>query len=158
MNGGGTRIEAQSSTAYSTDESHDDSCCSSPLAFPIPVSFSITPRVSLPSHFRLGDATSCNTHESRSAAYAISSVLYLPTVILTVIWYSITHSLFHSRLKTFLLCKSFPLQSFLSSTYKNIYYVDSPGLFTVISEHICFLLLVFFSVFTLFSCRYRAVD
>jgi len=26
-----------------------------------------------------------------------------------VIWYSITHSLFHSRLKTFLLCKSFPL-------------------------------------------------
>jgi len=26
--------------------------------------------------------------------------LYLPTVILTVIWYSITHSLFHSRLKT----------------------------------------------------------
>ena len=71
MNGGGTRIEAQSSTAYSTDESHDDSCCSSPLAFPIPVLFSITPRVSLPSHFRLGDATSCNTHESRSAAYAI---------------------------------------------------------------------------------------
>ena len=33
-----------------------------------------------------------------------------------------------------------------------------PGLFTVISEHICFLLLVFFSVFTLFSCRFRAVD
>ena len=32
-----------------------------------------------------------------------------------------------------------------------------PGLFTVISEHICFLLLVF-SVFTLFSCRLRAVD
>ena len=30
-----------------------------------------------------------------------------------------------------------------------------PGLFTVISEHICFLL---FSVFTLFSCRFRAVD
>jgi len=42
--------------------------------------------------------------------------LYLPTVILTVIWYSITHSLFLSRLKAFLLCKSFPLQPFLSST------------------------------------------
>ena len=41
---------------------------------------------------------------------------WLPTVILTIIWYSITHSLFHSRLKTFLLCKSFPLQPFLSST------------------------------------------
>ena len=32
-----------------------------------------------------------------------------------------------------------------------------PGLFTAISEHICFLLLVF-SVFALFSCRCRAVD
>ena len=38
-----------------------------------------------------------------------------PTVILrpTIIWYSVTHSLFHSRLKTFLFCKSFPLQPFL---------------------------------------------
>jgi len=34
-------------------------------------------------------------------------------VILTIIWYSITHSLFHSRLKTFLFCKSFPPQPFL---------------------------------------------
>ena len=34
----------------------------------------------------------------------------------TVIWYSITHLLFLSRLKTFLLCKSFPLQPFFSST------------------------------------------
>ena len=39
------------------------------------------------------------------------------TVILTVIWYYITHSLFLSRLKTFLLCKFFPLQPFLSFTY-----------------------------------------
>ena len=54
--------------------------------------------------------------------------LYLPTVsILTVIWYSITltHSLFLSRLKTFLLYKSFPLWPFLSC-YLNIYYMDSP--------------------------------
>ena len=29
------------------------------------------------------------------------------TVVLTIIWYSITHSLFHSRLKTFLFRKSF---------------------------------------------------
>jgi len=27
---------------------------------------------------------------------------YLPTVILTIIWYSITHQLFHSRLKTYM--------------------------------------------------------
>ena len=32
-----------------------------------------------------------------------------------------------------------------------------PGLFTVISEHICFSTFSF-SVFTLFSCRFRAVD
>ena len=82
--------------------------------------------------------------------------LYLPTVILTVIWYSITHSLFLSRLKTFILYKSFPLQPFLS-LYLNIYYMDSPD---------CLLLFLgmsvfyfqFFSVFTLFSCRFRAVD
>ena len=66
--------------------------------------------------------------------------LYLPTVILTVIWYSITHSLFHSRLKTFLFCKSFPLQPFLSSS---IFTTWIPRTVTVISEHICFLLLVF---------------
>ena len=35
--------------------------------------------------------------------------------------------------------------------------MDSPDCSSVISEHICFLLLVF-SVFTLFSCRFRAVD
>jgi len=49
--------------------------------------------------------------------------LYLPTVILTIIWYSITHSLFHSRLKTFLFCESFPLQPFLF--FFRIHYVDS---------------------------------
>ena len=76
--------------------------------------------------------------------YRILYGLYLPTVILTIIWYSITHSLFHSRLKTFLFCKSFPLQPF----FLNIHYVDSPNclllflstlfstLFTVTSEHI----------------------
>ena len=45
----------------------------------------------------------------RSPSRRILYGLYLPTVILTVIWYSITHSLFLSRLKTFLLYKSFPL-------------------------------------------------
>jgi len=33
-----------------------------------------------------------------------------------------------------------------------------PQTFTVTSEHIRFLLFSFFSVFTLFSCRFRAVD
>jgi len=49
--------------------------------------------------------------------------LYLPTVILTVIWYSITHSLFLSRLKTFLL-QILPTAA-LPFFYLNIYYVDS---------------------------------
>jgi len=38
---------------------------------------------------------------------------YLPNQQSYLYWYSITHSLFHSRLKTFLFCKSFPLQPFL---------------------------------------------
>ena len=59
-------------------------------------------------------------------------------------WYSITHSLFQSRLKTFLFRKSFPPQPFLF--FFGIYYVDSPRLFTVTSEHIR-LLLFSFSVF-----------
>ena len=67
--------------------------------------------------------------------------LYLPTVIHTIIWYSITHSLFHPRLKTFLFCKSFPPQPFLFLLQDILH--GFPGLFTVISEHICFLLLVF---------------
>ena len=66
---------------------------------------------------------------------------YLPTVILTIIWYSITHSLFHSRLKTFLFCKSFPLQPFPFLLRDSLH--GFPRLFTAISEHICFVLLVF---------------
>ena len=81
--------------------------------------------------------------------------LYLPTVILTIILYSINQSLFHSRLKTFLFCKSFPLQPFLFLLQESLH--GFPRLLSVISEHICFLLSVF-SVFTLFSCRFRAVD
>jgi len=81
--------------------------------------------------------------------------LYLPTVILTIIWYSITHSLFHSRLKTFLFCKSFPPQPSLFLLRDSLH--GFPRLFTVISEHICFIHLVFLFFFTLFSCRFRAV-
>jgi len=67
-----------------------------------------------------------------------------------------THS--HSRLKTFLFCKSFPPTAALPCFLLEYSLHGFPGLFTIISEHICFLLLVFLSVFTLFSCRFRAVD
>jgi len=60
---------------------------------------------------------------------------------LLLFWYSITHSLFHSRLKTSLFYKSFPLQPFLFLLHDSLH--GLPRLFTVISEHICFLLLVF---------------
>jgi len=78
---------------------------------------------------------------------------YLPTVILYYYRYSITYSLFHSRLKTFLFCKSFPRSFSFSSS----------GLTTWIPPDCLRLLinifrLVLFSVFTLFSCRFRAVD
>jgi len=54
---------------------------------------------------------------------------------------------FHSRLKTFLFCKSFPLQPFLFLLRDSLH--GFPGLFTVISEHICFLLLVFLFLYFL---------
>jgi len=54
-----------------------------------------------------------------------------------------THSLFHSRLKTFLFCKSFPPQPFLFLLRDSLGLHGFPRLFTVISDHICFLLLVF---------------
>ena len=54
--------------------------------------------------------------------------------------FSITHSLFRSRLKTFLFCKSFPLQPFLFF-FRTDYMI--PQTFTVTSEHIRFYFLVF---------------
>ena len=44
-----------------------------------------------------------------SRVHRYRSSVCMSTVILTVIWYSITHSLFLSSLKNFLLYKSFPL-------------------------------------------------
>jgi len=46
----------------------------------------------------------------------VSYMVFICQQSYLLFWYSITHSLFHSRLKTFLFCKSFPLQSFLSSS------------------------------------------
>jgi len=73
---------------------------------------------------------------------------YPPTVILTIIWYSVTHSLFHSRLKTFLFCKSFPPQLSFFLLQDSLH--GFPRLFTVTSEHIRLNVLVFlFSTFQL---------
>jgi len=93
-------------------------------------------------------------------------------------WCSITHSLFHSRLKTFLVCKSCLLQHFLF--FFIIHYMDSPDCLLLLlslsfpimhitvsiivhelnrtSEHIRLFTFYFFCFFTLFSCRFRAVD
>ena len=70
-------------------------------------------------------------------------------------WYSITHSLFHSRLKSFHFCKSSLPQPFLFLLRDSLY--GFPRLFTVTSEHI-FLLVSFFCFLHFFSCRFRAVD
>ena len=50
--------------------------------------------------------------------------LYLPTVILTIIWYSITHSLFHSRLKNLPFLQILPTAALPFCL--NIHYMDSP--------------------------------
>ena len=54
-----------------------------------------------------------------------------------------THSFFPGLKPSF--CKSLPLQPFLLLKYL---LRGFPGLFTVISEHICFILLVFFCFYT----------
>ena len=69
--------------------------------------------------------------------------------------FSITHSLFHSRLKTFLFCKFFPMQPFFFF-FRTDLACMIPQTFTVTSEHIRFYFLVF--LFTLFSCCFCAVD
>ena len=50
-------------------------------------------------------------------------------------WYSITHSLIHSRLKSFLFCESSLPQPFLCLLQDSLY--GFPRLFTATSEHIC---------------------
>ena len=49
-------------------------------------------------------------------------------------WYSITRSLFHSRLKSFLFCKSSLPHPFLFLIQVSLY--GFPRLFTVTSEHV----------------------
>ena len=76
---------------------------------------------------------------------------YLPAVILIVIliiryWYSITRSLFHSRLKSFLFCKSSLLQPFLFLIQVSLY--GFPRLFTVTSAHIRLFTFYFFCFYT----------
>jgi len=39
-------------------------------------------------------------------------VIYAANSYINYYYFFITHSLFHSRLKTFLFCKCFPLQTF----------------------------------------------
>ena len=63
-------------------------------------------------------------------------------------WYSITHSLFLSRLKSFLFCESSLPQPFLCFLQDSLY--GFPRLFTATSEHIRLFTFQFFSVFTLF--------
>ena len=63
-------------------------------------------------------------------------------------WYSITHSLFHSRLKSFLFCKSSLPQPFFFLIQVSL--CGFPRLFTLLLSISVFLLFSF-SVFTLFQ-------
>ena len=76
-----------------------------------------------------GVGGSCAEHltvESYTIIISLQSYFYY--------WYSITHSLFHSRLKSFLFCKSSLPQPFLFLIQVSLY--GFPRLFTVTSEHI----------------------
>ena len=56
------------------------------------------------------------------------------TIIISLQSYSITHSLFHSKLKSLLFCKSSLPHPFLFLLQDSLY--EFPRLFTVTSEHI----------------------
>ena len=77
-------------------------------------------------------------------------------IISSHVLYSITPSLFHSRLKTFLFSKSFPPQPSFSSSGltqripRTVYRYCDLSIFVF--------LLFFFFVFPRFSCWFRAVD
>ena len=93
----------------------------------------------------------CSIHYSY---IAIAIAILSPYSHTYYYWYSITHSLFHSRLKSFLFCKSSLPQPFLFLLQDSLY--GFPRLFTVTSEHIR--LFTFFLFLHFFSCRFRAVD
>ena len=63
-------------------------------------------------------------------------------------WYSITHSLFHSRLKSFYSANP-PYRSLSFVSFK-IHYIDFPDCLLLLLSISVFLLFSFFSVFTLF--------
>ena len=71
--------------------------------------------------------------------------------------YSISHSLFHSRLKSFLFCKSSLPQPFLFLF--RIHYMDFPDcLLSLLSISVSLLFSFFLLFLHFFSCRFRAVD
>ena len=71
-------------------------------------------------------------------------------------WYSITHSLFHSRLKSSL--SSNPPYRSLSFVSFKIHYMDLPDCLLLLLSISVFLLFTFFLFLHFFSCRFRAVD
>jgi len=87
-------------------------------------------------------ACSCAEHltvESYTIIIFLQSYFYY--------WYSITHWLFHSRLKSFLFCESSLQQPFLCLLQDSLY--GFPSLLTATSEHIrLFYFLVFFCFYT----------
>ena len=85
--------------------------------------------------------------DSNAGIYAPNSYTY------QLLLFFITHSFFHSRLKTF-FCKSFPLQPFFFFFFRTNYMI--PQTFTVTSNISAFAFQFF--CFTIFSCRLRAVD
>ena len=81
---------------------------------------------------------------------------YLPTVILIVIGIpSPTHSFTLGLNPSFSENPPYRSLSFFSFM---IHYMDFPDCLLLLLSISVFLLFIFFSVFTLFSCRFRAVD
>ena len=111
---------------------------------------------------RLHSISQLSTHvsaayrEKEDAKLMAVSLSFMPLTVTLISYYYqffITHSLFHSRLKTFFFCKSFPLQP-LFFFFRTDYMI--PQTFTVTCNISAFTFQFF--CFTIFSCRLRAVD
>ena len=100
--------------------------------------------------FTINNDLHCSAANLFATSYMEATCLL--RLLLTIIWWPPTHSFTPGLKPSFSANPPHCSPSFLLLKYS---LHGFPGLFSVISEHICFLLLVF-SVFTRFGCRFRA--
>ena len=104
---------------------------------------------------KTGDVhNSTNNKQKQRIGADLSLSPYSHTYCHTYYWYSITHSLFHSRLK-FSANPPYRTLSFFSFRF---HYMDFPDCLLLLLSTSVYLLFSFFLFLHFFTCRFRAVD